>query len=88
MPPLPPSSRSPRSLVAGIALFVLLGTPLVAYIWETLNELLAGIVDPLQLLGLLPAAGFFYLLLRTMSRVVESWQTGSGTDLSGTSRRA
>lgn len=61
------------SLVLGIALFVLLGTPLVAYIWETLNRLLAGIVEPMRLLITVPAVLLFYFLLRFMGRSVEAW---------------
>lgn len=60
-------------LVAGITLFVLLGTPLVGYIWDTLNHLLAGIVEPVRLLLLIPAALLFWLLLRGMRRTIESW---------------
>jgi hypothetical protein len=67
----PPAERGP---VLGIALFVLLGTPLVAYLWATLNHLLSGIVDPLRIVGMVPAAALFWLLLRYMARAVESWQ--------------
>ncbi len=59
--------------MAGITLFVLLGTPLVGYIWDTLNHLLAGIVEPVRLLLLIPAALLFWLLLRGMRRTIESW---------------
>ena len=33
-------------LIIGIAIFVLIGFPLVAYLWLTLNDLLAGDVSP------------------------------------------
>lgn len=59
--------------MVGIALFVLLGTALVAFLWDTLNLLFAGIVRPWRLLGLVPAAALFYLLLRVMGRTVQSW---------------
>jgi hypothetical protein len=68
------TDTSSRRLVIGIALFVLVGTPLVAYLWETLNRLFAGIVEPLRLLGALPAAVLFYLLLRFMARSIATWQ--------------
>jgi hypothetical protein len=58
-----------------IALFVLLGFPLLAYLWETLNRLLAGHLEPLMLLGFVPAALLFWLLLRLMGRAVESWHS-------------
>lgn len=78
-----PSTRpsSPdRGPVLGIALFVLLGIPLVAYLWDTLNYLFAGVVQPWRLLGLLPVAALFYLLLRTMARAVDSWHGQRNSD--------
>lgn len=63
-------------LVLGIALFVLLGTPLVGYLWEALNNLLAGHIRPMQLLLAVPAAVLFYLLLRFMGRTVRAWDRG------------
>jgi hypothetical protein len=68
-----------RHFVLGIALFVLLGTPLVAYLWDTLNHLFSGIIEPLRLLIALPAALLFYVLLRFMARSVVSWQTERNT---------
>ena len=56
-----------------IGLFVLLGGPLVAFLWETLNQVLAGRFETLMLLGFLPAAILFWILLRSMARAVESW---------------
>jgi hypothetical protein len=73
------STGPPPGLVLRIALFVLLGTPLVAYLWHTLNYLFAGIIEPILLVGLLPAGFLFYLLLRAMARAVEGWHgTGDG----------
>jgi hypothetical protein len=69
------TERVPSRLVAGIGLFVLLGTPLVAYLWDTLNRLFAGIVEPVRLLIAIPAAILFYLLLRAMARAVQAWQS-------------
>lgn len=79
------SAVTPRSssLVLGIALFVVLGTPLVAYLWETLNQLLAGIVDPMRLLITVPAALIFYFLLRFMARSVETWSRERGAPSDG-----
>ncbi|HEX6132451.1 MAG TPA: hypothetical protein VFZ24_00625 [Longimicrobiales bacterium] len=64
---------SPSRLVLGIGLFVLLGTPLVAYLWETLNRLFAGIIEPVRLLIAIPALAVFYVLLRFMARTVRAW---------------
>ena len=69
------ATGSQLGLMLRIALFVLLGFPLLAYLWETLNRLLAGHVEPVMLLGFIPAALLFWLLLRLMGRAVESWHS-------------
>ena len=55
-----------------MALFVIVGTPLLAYVWETLNLLVAGRADAGRLLITLPIAallaGVLWLLARTISR--------------------
>ena len=61
-------------LMAGIGLIVLIGIPLGAYIWETLNELLAGHINTSRLLWLVPALVLGVLLLRFMSRQVQRWE--------------
>lgn len=61
-------------LMAGMAVFVVLGVPLVAYLWETLNELLSGSVDPIRLLVSVPLALVFTVLLVLLSRRVQSWE--------------
>lgn len=65
-------------LVLGITLFVLIGTPLVGFIWEALNTLLAGHLRPMQLLIAVPAAVLLYLLLRFMARAVQRWDAERG----------
>lgn len=60
-------------MVAGITLFVLLGTSLVGYIWDTLNHLLSGVVQPLRLVLVIPAVAILWLVLRGMRRTIESW---------------
>lgn len=69
----PSSPGDQRRLMLRIGLFVLLGSPLVGFLWETLNQVLAGRFEPLMLLGFLPAALLFWLLLRSMARAVEAW---------------
>lgn len=56
-----------------ILLLVLVGGPLVAYLWETLNRLMAGFVEPVRLLIALPVLVLFALLLRFVARLVERW---------------
>lgn len=80
------TERVPSRLVAGIGLFVLLGSPLVAYLWDTLNRFFAGIVEPVRLLIAIPAAILFYLLLRAMARAVQAWHSPEKTRSGGTNR--
>jgi hypothetical protein len=66
------STLSVPRLAVGITLFVLAGIPLVAYLWETLNQVMAGEVYPTRLLLSLPVllllAGLFVLLARAVGR--------------------
>lgn len=52
-----------------IALFTLLGIPLVAYLWETLNRVMAGYFDPVRIGISIPVLLLFFVLLRFMARV-------------------
>lgn len=65
-------TASPGKLVAVLGLFVLVGIPFVAFLWETLHQLLALHVQPLRLLlsaGVLVVfAGVLTLLGRWLSR--------------------
>ena len=61
-------------LIAGMALFVVLGIPLVGYLWETLNELLAGHVDGTRLLISLPVLALLGALLAWLGRRVWAWE--------------
>ncbi len=69
------TSLSLGKLILSIAGFMIVGVPLVGYIWETLNQLLGGIVNPrndLIALGLLIVLfGVFALL----SRTVRGWES-------------
>jgi hypothetical protein len=58
-------------LIAMISLFALLGTPLVAFLWETLNRLMAGWFDPVRIVISVPALVILYFLLRYMGRVTQ-----------------
>jgi len=70
-----PHSLSTGALMTRIGLFVLIGTPLVAFLWQALNHLLAGRIVPLELLLFLPALLLLYILLRFMARAIESWDS-------------
>jgi hypothetical protein len=62
-------------LSVAILLLVLLGTPLTAYLWHTLNNLLQGQAHARELLIALPVAVLFFFLLRYIWRVIERWQS-------------
>jgi hypothetical protein len=68
------STISLSKLTVGIALFVLVGFPLVAYLWETMNQLMGGIVRPVQLALSVPAALLLAGVLVVLSRTVRRWE--------------
>lgn len=57
-------------LATAILLMIVAGTPLAAYVWETLNRLLSGHVEPMRLLLSVPCLVLLYLLLRLTARRV------------------
>jgi hypothetical protein len=58
-------------LVLLIAVFAILGTPLVAYLWETTNVLLSGVVRPLQLGVAVVLIPLFIVLLRLLAKRIQ-----------------
>jgi len=62
-------SAGPRIWVL-IAVSVLIGTPIVAVLWETLNELLAGEVNTRHVALAVPAALIAVFLTRLLARTV------------------
>lgn len=64
---------STGKLIALMGLFVLLGSPLVWYLWEVLNQALSGVFDGLRLLVAVPVALVFLGLLIVVSRSVQRW---------------
>ena len=59
-----------RRLVGLIAGFFVVGMPMVAYLWDTLNLLLELRATGTQLLAALPVLVAFILLLRFLARAV------------------
>ncbi len=61
-------------IVLLMAVFVLIGVPLVAYLWETFSELLALRFQPIRLLIAIPVlalfSGLLYVLSRQISRML------------------
>jgi hypothetical protein len=58
------------ALIGFIAAFVVVGAPLVYYLWTTINELLAGHFDAGRLLGTAGILLIFLLLLGMLSRAI------------------
>lgn len=63
------------TLALGILGLFVAGTPMVAYLWETLNRLISGHFEPIRLLISIPIAVVFALLLRVVARFVGRWET-------------
>ena len=55
-------------IIGLMALYVIAGMPLVAYLWETLNDVLALRFEPIRLLIAVPVVLLLVLLLRLLSR--------------------
>ena len=62
------STPSPGKILPWLALFVVLGMPLVAYLWETLHQVLALHVEPVRLLVSVPVLALFVALLWLLGR--------------------
>lgn len=63
-----------RTLVLPIAVFVIVGVPLVAVIWESLNRVFAGQFDGARIAIAFVAALVFAGLLKILARTVAGWQ--------------
>ena len=65
---LPPAALGP--IVLRVALFALLGIPLVAYLWGALNELVAGHPEEVDFIIAIPVLLLFLLLVGYLARNV------------------
>ena len=61
-------------LILPIALFVILGVPLVAVIWDTLNRVFAGHIDWRWIGATVVAAVLLWVLLKALARTVTRWE--------------
>jgi hypothetical protein len=61
-------------LMAGMAVFVLLGTPLVGFLWHSLNKLLSGTIEPWRLAATVPVVLLLWGLLHLLARRVQRWE--------------
>lgn len=62
------------TLIASIAVFVVVGMPLVYYLWSVLNELLSGRVEWARLGLAVPVAAVFVVLLVLVVRAISAWE--------------
>lgn len=68
------SAPSVGRLVAWIFGLVIVATPFAAYVWETLNHLMMGNVDPLGLLLAAPALLGLLGIWWQMWRAIQRWE--------------
>lgn len=68
------STPSTGAIIVQMALFVLVGIPLVAYMWETLNQVLALHFDALRLAIAVPVLAVLIGVLVLMARTIQRWQ--------------
>lgn len=54
----------------------MVGAPMVAYVWETLNRLLSGQFEAMRLVWSVLVAVLLWFFLRWIARYFERWQTG------------
>jgi len=90
VPPHPPPAASgPTPAATGrrpslgafvlrIGLYVVLGAPLVGYLWQTVNEVLALHFDPIRLLVAVPVAALLAGLLVLLNRSITRWLGETG----------
>ena len=64
---------STGKLIGLMAVFVVLGMPLVWYLWTVVNEVLTGHVNGRHVLIALPVLVVFLALLVLLSKAVRRW---------------
>ncbi len=66
-------------LIVTIAVFVVIGLPMVGYLWETLNGVLA-LRSSWQQVGIaIPVLAVFLVLLFLLARTIERWNDGASS---------
>ena len=66
-------------VVAGMLLLTAIAAPVLAYVWETLNRLLSGIVEPVRIAWTVPAVVLLIVILTLLRRAARAW-TGAPVD--------
>ncbi len=70
----PSSGPGTGALIGAMLGFVVVGAPMVYYLWTTLNELLAGHVDPGRLGISIIVLLIFLGLLSILTRSIRRWE--------------
>ena len=68
------SGMGTGAIIGMMAIFVVVGGPMVFYLWSTVNDVLAGQVDPMRVLISLPVLLIFLGVLAILSRSVRRWE--------------
>jgi hypothetical protein len=61
-----------------MAIFVVVGTPLVYLLWTVVNDLLTGNIVTSRLLLAVPVLIVFIIVLTVLARTVRRWDAGTG----------
>ena len=69
-----PSSMGAGGLIAAMLAFVVVGAPMVYYLWTTVNELLAGHFDGARLGISIIVLLIFLGLLSILTRSIRRWE--------------
>lgn len=65
-------------LMAAMALFVVVGTPLVYVLWSVVNDILTGHIVTTRLILAVPALILFIIVLNLLARAVRRWDASVG----------
>lgn len=65
-------------LMLFMAIFVVVGTPLVYLLWTVVNDLLTGNIVTSRLLLAVPVLIVFIIVLTVLARTVRRWDAGTG----------
>ncbi len=64
---------SPGRIVLLMVVFVVIGLPMVAYLWETINQILALELDPVRIAVSVPLLAIFLGFLAVIGRRINRW---------------
>lgn len=71
---------SSRTITLAVLGLTLVGTPMLAYVWETLNRVLSGDFEGVRFMWTLAIGVVFWLYLRWVGRLVERWHRDPETE--------